>query len=439
MKKFIKVILIVFLIYLSTLFYGETVNIKITTFELANGLKVILSPMENLEASCVMLYHQTGVRNDPPEIRGASHLFETLMNYGTQNFEPYDRVFLIRSHGGFSNSKVNYDYSFFSLVVPDTEIDFALSLESQRIDSLRLNNSNITNTKNYYYKRYSSPNIHFLAANQVKELLLQGTVYETPVYGKLESMKDFPNNKIKKIYDNYRNLSNTLIVIAGKMDIAKTRASIEKHFSNLTFKRKPNKITYSIIEPQVKNINEEWKIRNLPQPFIIYGIRAPSKLSPEYVYFDFIRYHLLDKRISKLERVLKKKHNLDVNISYEYTDYFETNVLLIKIVAASRYILGRVKYFMDREWGIFHQKGKVVSTSDFRTVKSLMELDFKKNLWDVEKRCLYLAENYHLKGDLNFASSYLSQLNQLTALDLKRVGKMYLKKENMVILNVYKK
>ncbi len=135
---------------------------NVSSFRLSNGLRVILAPVNDIEATCVMLYHLTGVRDDPAEIRGGSYLYQNLMLGATQNLDVYDRIYFIKQYGGSSNRIVNYDYSIFYQVVQESEVDNALWLESERINSLQLTNRNITIQKdNVYIRHYRHQNGFF--------------------------------------------------------------------------------------------------------------------------------------------------------------------------------------------------------------------------------------------------------------------------------------
>jgi predicted Zn-dependent peptidase len=417
------------------------VNSQLNAFRLSNGLQIILAPLDNVEATCVMLYQLTGVRDDPIEIKGASYLYQTLMLAGTQYLDPLDRIVFIKKYGGTGNCSVNYDRSVFWQVVPDTEVNNALWIESERISSLRLENHNIDNLKDKIYKRFyrlTNSNIHFRAESWVKSKVFEGTPYQTPLYGSLEEIKGFSNQKIKKIYDNFRNPNDIIMVISGKFNIPEVRETINKRFAGLSFnKKKTGKKSYNAINPREEYVYKNWLIDNFPRPFAIYGIRAPSKLSYDHLYFDFIRCYLVDKRISKFEREVNQRDDLDVTINYEYTDYVEANALIIKISAVRRIDLEKAKYVLRKELNTLSTK--TLSSSDVKMVKTLMEIDFKKNMRDLKKRSLLLAENFHLSGSLNFAEKHLERIRNVTAYDIMRIGKKYLKKENLVVLNVYKK
>ncbi|MCP5108570.1 MAG: insulinase family protein, partial [bacterium] len=212
-------------------------SINVTTFQLSNGLKVILAPLDNVEAACVMLYHLTGARDDPPGSRGISHLYQVLMLAGTQNLDAMDRVNVIKKYGGSTDSSVNYDNSVFCQMIPESEINNALWFESERISSLKLEEQVIDRLKKIEYKRFqrlNTTNPHFRAVNWVKSKVFEGTVYQTPKYGNMEKIAGFSNRKIREVYDNFRNLSDIIVVISGKFNEVTIKDAVNKRFSGLS-------------------------------------------------------------------------------------------------------------------------------------------------------------------------------------------------------------
>ncbi|UCH95847.1 MAG: insulinase family protein [Candidatus Aminicenantes bacterium] len=416
---------------------------EVTSFSLSNGLRVILSPVDNIEATCVLLYHLTGVRDDPPEIRGASYLYQNLMQLGTQNLDFLDRILFIKRNGGISNRVVNYDYSIFYQVIPESEINNTLWLESERISSLQLTSKNINTEKNNVYTRnyrLIHSNVHVRASDWVKSKLFAGTIYETPIYGNLEEIRGVNPLAIKKLYSNFRNLSNIIMVICGKFNNKELRKSINKHFGELPPVRgaaRNAKKSYTSLGPRTKFVHENWLVPNFSEFFFLYGIPGPAKFNLDHLYFDFIRCYLVDERISKLEEILNRERGLNVTISYEILDYFEASALIIKITAKRRSILEYARYYLNKKLESLH-KG-TLSNADIKMTKSLMEIDFMKKMTTLETRSSFLAESYHLSGEFNGEENHLKRIRKINTYDIYRIAKKYLEKNNRVNLNVYPK
>jgi zinc protease len=415
----------------------------VTTFQLSNGLRVIMSPLNHMEATCVMLYHLTGVRDDTPAVRGGSYLYQDLMVRATRNLDRYERLLFIKRSGGISDRIVNYDYSVFYQVVPETEVNNALWLESERISSLQLTTRNINAEKNKVYTRnyrLNNSNINVRSLNWIKSKIFAGTIYASPVYGDLEKIRDFDTQAVRRLYNNFRNLSNIIIVVAGKFDPAEIRRAVSKHFAALAAPPRQPRRSYELVSPRTKYEYENWQIENLAEPFVLYAFRAPSKFSHDYLFFDFLRYYLVDERISKLETLLNHDNNLEASVSYYFTNHHQANALVIKIACKKRADLSRAKYFFNKLLDSL-KKGRpgAFSGSDIKNTRDLMEIDFLKQMTSLPTRCEFLAENYHFSGNIHAEARHLERIRNINAYDIYRISKKYLDKKNRVNLNVFKK
>ncbi len=441
MKRLLTLTLVFSLHLFLCVFLRAESNVR--AFRLPNGLRVILAPVDHIDAACVLLYHLTGVRDDPPAVKGGSYLYQNLMLRGTRNLDRFERLVFIKRSGGFSNRLVSYDNSIFYQIVPATEVNNALWLESERIGSLDLAVRNINAEKNYVYTRnyrLNNSNINFQAMTWVKSRIFAGTIYETPLYGSLEEIRGFDPRKIRKLYNNFRNLSNIIMVVAGKFDPAEIRRTVNKHFAGLNTPLRPAKKNFVPVGPRTQYEYKNMVLENLEQPFVLYAIRAPSKLSHDHLFFDFLRFYLADERISKLEVLLNQDNRLDADISYYLTDYYECNALVIKIACKNRVNLERAKYFFNKLLNAI-KKGKpgIVSGNDVKTTKSLMAIDFLKRMASLYQRSQFLAETYHFSGNLNAEKRYITRIRNIKVYDIYRIGRKYLDKNNRVNLNVYPK
>jgi predicted Zn-dependent peptidase len=396
-----------------------------------------------MDATCVLVYHIAGTRDDPPDVKGGSYLFQNLMLRETRNLAGFERLVYIKRSGGISNRMVGYDYSIFFQVVPRSEINNALWLESERISSLNLSDRDIVTEKDNVYRRFYrqiNSNVHAWGMNWIKSKIFQGTIYETPVYGKLEEVRNFTPQAIRKLYRNFKNLSNIIMVISGKFDTGEIRRAVSKHFAGLASTPRPPRKQYVSAAPRQKYEFLNRVEDNLNEHFVLFGIRAPAKFSNDHLYFQFLRYYLVDKRIAKLDKILNHDNNLDVTISHHFTDHFEANALVIKISCKSRANMTRARYFVNRLLNAL-KKGKpgTLSGSEIRTTRSLMEIDFLKNMVTPEARARFLAGHYSVSGSLNAERHYLNRIRAINSYDIYRIGKKFFDKNNRVNLNVYAK
>ncbi|MBN2398765.1 MAG: insulinase family protein [Candidatus Aminicenantes bacterium] len=423
-------------ISLFTPVFCQTINI--TSFELPNGLKVILSPSDDMQAAAVCIYNMNGARHDLADNRGISYLFQYLMFNGNENLESYDHVLFINKMGGIVSGRVSHDNSVFCDVLPASEINVALWLESERLKSLRLDDASINYQKNQIFNRINrlgEASLNFRAQTWINSRVFDGLPYAQPLYGDLNKIRNLNNDQIRESYQKFQNLSNILLIIAGKFDINELKAGINKYFQNIPPGKKSQEVIANISTPHSSFSVKNWVLPGLKNNFSFFAIKSPGKINYDFLYFDFLRYYLTDPRLSHLDYMINKVNKLNVEIEATYTDYFEANVLTIQMSCPERINLEKAKYILQQEFMALTTK--LINNADFRAVRSLMEIDFNKNTYSLEDRCLRIGEFYHMFGELNFFDAYLRRLRRVSLYDILESAKKYLKKENQVILNVY--
>jgi zinc protease len=435
-KRFLLIGIIIFLLSFSSFPQNYP-----QTYELPNGLRVILSLLPDAQATCIFLYHLTGARDEPQDLKGGSMVLSRLMPHApTQNLERYLRIYSVIINGGSSNFFLNYDYSYSSTVVPENFLQNTLWFESERVNSLKFDPRTTRSYLNMNYFRYTGlleNSITFSVFGWMKSQIFQNTIYGTPLYGDLKNLRNYDPGRIAKLYSNFANPGKILLILCGKFTIPEAKRYINDYFGKLRQVYQNNKVTYKIIKPKEKFFHKNLLKERISQHSIIYGFRAPSRLSYDYIPFKLVQHYLLDKRMSKLEDILLNKNKLEVDISYEVTDNIESNALILEISSPSRLTITKTRYILDQE---FASLGKVpIPNSRIRLIKSIMKLDYYKKLGNLEGRCQIIARNYHLYKDLKFEERFLSKLNRITPLDTTKIGKKYFLKNNQTILNVYKK
>ncbi len=409
-----------------------------THFQLPNKLRVWLLPDPTVEATAVCVYHLNGVRHDPTDIRGASYLYQLLMFDGNERLETGDHVLFVNRVGGSAGGRVNFDNSFFYQIVPAGEAKMALWLESERLHSLSLEDHRIELRKNQVYDHISrllESNPGLRAQTWVNSVLLQGTPYETPLYGDISRIRGADISRIRDLYAGFRNPANIMLVLAGKLNVDDIKNSVNRFFQDLPTAAAARQTAYTGPETRQEFVYRNWVLPNLDRPFAVIGFRAPARSSSSFIHFEFLRYLLIDSRLSRLDRVLNHDNKLNIDISAGFTEYADANALTIQLTALRRLDLEKAKYIVGQE--LQNLRSNPLSSSDVRAVKAAMELDLLKSQASLVTRAWTLAEAVHLANDANWLQNRLRRLQRISPYDILRIAKKFLARENQVLLNVY--
>ena len=391
-----------------------------------------------MQAAAVCVYYMNGARHDPADSRGISYLYQYLMFNGNENLESYDHVLFINKMGGVVSGRVSHDNSVFCEVLPASEINVALWLESERLKSLRLEDAGIDYQKNRIFNligRLGETNLNFKAQNWINAKVFEGLPYGFPLYGDLNKIRYLNNDRIRENYRKFQNLSNILLIIAGKFDINELKAGINKFFQNIPPGKKSQEVVTNAATAQSSFSVKNWVLPGQKTSSTFLAIQSPGKINYDFMYFDFLRYYLTDPRISRLDHMLNKVNKLNIEIEATYTDYFEANVLTIQLSSPERLNLEKAKYVVEQELAALTTT--LIANADIRAVRSLMEIDLYKSAYTLEDRCQRIGEFYHMFGEFDFLDAQLKRLRKISPYDILESAKKYLLKENQVILNVY--
>ena len=108
--------------------------IPYTRKTLPNGLTVVVNRDRASKLAAVNILYRVGARNENPARTGFAHLFEHLMFRGTRAVENFDLP--VQMASGDNNAFTNNDYTDFYITLPKDNLETALWLESDRMDTM---------------------------------------------------------------------------------------------------------------------------------------------------------------------------------------------------------------------------------------------------------------------------------------------------------------
>jgi len=110
-------------------------ELAVESYDLANGLHVILHQDHRLPTVAVNIWYHVGSKDEKPGRTGFAHLFEHMMFQGAAHYD--DDYFLpLQKIGGTVNGSTNQDRTNYWENVPADQLKRALFLEADRMGGL---------------------------------------------------------------------------------------------------------------------------------------------------------------------------------------------------------------------------------------------------------------------------------------------------------------
>lgn len=262
---------------------------NIETYQLKNGLDVVLVPDEFSALVCCNITYKVGSKNEHQEKTGMAHLLEHLMFTGTQAVPDIDTV--IQNAGGTNNAFTSTDVTNYYTVLPKENIEVALFLEADRMHSLKLKKEAVEKEKSVvveeYKERYENAPYGDVIA------LLRDLVYTThpyrwsPIGLDMEALKAYSISEIEDFHHEFYRPSNAVLCISGNFDTKATKSFIEKHFGQLSNAPLKEVRTYEL-EPEQKTPKRLEVTKNVPFDAYFIGFKIPEMYSKDYYTADLL-------------------------------------------------------------------------------------------------------------------------------------------------------
>jgi zinc protease len=284
-------------------------SVPYTQFRLPNGLTVILHEDHSVPLVTVNVWYHVGSAREKPGRTGFAHLFEHLMFEGSAHVEEGEFDSLLEAAGGTNNGSTNTDRTNYFIDVPSNALELALFLESDRMGYLlesmtpaRVDGQRDV-VKNERRENYENAP-YGMAQIEIDQMLYpEGHPYRWPTIGNMEDLTAARYEDVVEFFKIYYQPSNASLVIAGDIDPAKTRALVEKWFSDV----KPGSVPVPPIDPPaaaLTDVKRKVLADKVQLPRLYLTWLTPALFAPGDAELDVVSHVLAGGKNSRLYKRL---------------------------------------------------------------------------------------------------------------------------------------
>lgn len=204
-----------------------------SSFNLPNGLKVLLKEIHTTPIISQWIWYRVGSRNENTGIRGISHWVEHLQFKGTQKYPGEKLDEAISRVGGMWNAMTYLDWTTYYETLPAKEIDLVLDLEADRMQHSLYDKDEVNAERTVVISELegneNEPLFHLNSAVQAKSFQMHPYHYD--VIGSLEDLQKITRDQLFAYYQNHYSPNNAILCLAGDFNIRELTKKIEDHFS----------------------------------------------------------------------------------------------------------------------------------------------------------------------------------------------------------------
>jgi zinc protease len=411
-------------------------------YHLPNGLRVALLPEHSVPTVTVGVSYHIGFRSEPAGRTGFAHLFEHLMFEETKNLAKGEATRLVNGNGGVANGQTHLDFTNYFEVVPSHVLRAVLWAEADRMRGLALTQESFANQKSVV-KNEVRVNVLNRPYGGFGWLDVPQVANTNPhnahnFYGDFADLDAATLADVRSFYDSYYVPANAALVVAGDFDPAAARAWIEEYFGALATRAAPAR--EDVTEPaQTAERRGGRQDALAPRPALALAWHLPARGSRDWYAFGLLDQVLLDGEDSRLwQRLVVEKGLTDaveggMNVGGNMFDYEGPALYTVMLVhdAATRdeILIAAVDEVID---GL---SLRPVTRTEF--VRALTKI--RSGLYDLAGSptrfgLTELIGCYALYDDDPARLVALeAELRKVTAEDLARVARKYLKPANRTV------
>jgi len=409
-------------------------QIKFESFDLPNGLHVILHQDNSNPLVAVSVLYHVGSKDEIPTRTGFAHFFEHLLFEGSENIGRGEYMQLIQSNGGALNANTSNDRTFYYEILPSNQLELGLWMESERMLHAMFVQVGVDTQREVVKEEKrqrvdNQPYASFLS-EMFKRAFKQHNYRWVPI-GSMDHLNAATLDEFMAFYKKYYVPNNATLSIAGDIDVAQTKAMITKYFGDIpagaTVQRP------SAYEPPLGGEVVDTIYDNIQIPAVFAGYRMVSETHPDTYALQMLTTALSDGPSSRFSKRMVDQDQNALQVAAFPFAMEHHGVFIALALANGATSTGTLMTTMEEE--IAKMQQEPLSEKEFTKLLNKVESDYVNRNSGVAGIAENLA-NYHVYyGDANLINTEIERFRTVTPADLQRVAQTYLKPENRVVLH----
>ncbi|WP_375419064.1 M16 family metallopeptidase [uncultured Hymenobacter sp.] len=402
----------------------------ITEYQLKNGLRVLLFPDQSKPTMTVNITYLVGSRHEGYGESGMAHLLEHMVFKGSPKHPNVPQE--LTEHGASPNGTTWYDRTnyFETFAATDENLKWALDLESDRMVNSFIKKedlaSEFTVVRNEFESGENSPQ-RVLMERVLSSAYLWHN-YGKSTIGSKEDIELVPVDNLKAFYQKHYQPDNAVLLVAGKVDEAKTLALVNQYFSNIPRPARKLQATYTT-EP-VQDGERAVTLRRVGDTQGLgVAYHVPAGSHPDYAAVDVLVDVLTNEPSGRIYKSLIESKKAASQWGFAPTlhdagfAYFYAEVRQGRSLDSARTLLLNTFDNVARQ----APTAEEVERAKTKRLKDV-ELLFQNS----EQVGLAMSE-FVASGDWRLVYLYRDQLRKVTPADVQRVASSYFKPSNRTV------
>jgi zinc protease len=391
---------------------------------LPNGLRVIYAPLHQAPVVHVRVLYHVGSRDERADLQGFAHMFEHMMFRGSAHVKPEEHMKLIGIVGGYSNAFTSFDQTVYVNTVPSNQLDLALYLEADRMASFKVN-ENIYKTERKVVAEEWRIRQNRPYGTEFEDFLKNAFTTHSYRWTPIGNMDDLRNAQVAELQDFFNTYylpNNAVLVIAGDIDIAKTKEKVKRDFAWIP--RGPDPKRNAQPEPPQTKARAVTVDYRVPLPAVMIGWHIPEYTSDDHFALEILSSILSGGRSGRLDRELVYgKDPQAVGVSAMHVQLQDSGIFAVSATVMQGKDAKKVEAKLNDIVQDVVEHG--VTQEELDKARMQYRVSLIRGRQTADDIATQLGDEALFANDPGRVNTFLDKVNALTTADIQAVAKKY--------------
>ena len=408
-------------------------QIEFVEYDLDNGLHVILHQDNSAPVVSTSVMYLVGSKEEDKGKTGFAHFFEHVLFTGSKNIKEGEWDKIVNANGGFYNANTGHDRTYYLNDFPSNKLELTLWIESERMLHPIITEKAIKTQQEVVKeeKRLRENQPYGNLFQVVSENIFKVHPYNNFIIGSMEDLSSASVDYYLEFNKKFHVPNNAALVVAGDIDIEKTKEMINKYFSDI-----PRGIDvprdYPVEEEITSAIKVESFDKNIQIPAYLLAYRTPGHNEREAYIMEMISIYLSGGESSKLYKRIVDEKKFALQIASQNLSLEDYGMYFIFSLPMGETDMETIINEIDSE--IEKMQTDLISDKDFQKIQNIIENRFVSSNSTVAGIGNSLAHNYFFHDSTNHINTELDIFKSISKEEIREVAQRLLGKNQRLEL-----
>jgi zinc protease len=405
---------------------------EITSFNLPNGLEIIVWPDHDIPNVALYNFVRAGSRNEYPGITGIAHFFEHMMFNGSETREQGEFDEEMEAAGGANNAYTSNDLTVYQDWFPRSALKKIFELESDRLMRLAIDPDVVETERTTVYseRRLGIDNDNFgRLYEQVRATAYVAHPYQNPVIGWPSDIENWTQRDLEDFFKTYYAPNNLTMIFSGDVTPEEIYLLADQYLSPIPRQRPPPAIT--TVEPEQQGERRVLVEASAQTPLLHVVFHAGAEADPETLHLELLLTILAEGSSSRLHQALVEEEQIALNVDAWQSGGFDPGLAYFAMtlppggdpLAAEARLLSLLEDVVLEG----------VTADELTKARNLRIASFWRSLQTINGKASALGNYEIYTGDYENLFAVPERLSATTAADLQAVAAKVLRRNNMTV------